>query len=89
MASSVETAIRGAVSRVAEAGTNVEARLAAVQDRIDVARGNVESVMWMTTIALLLFVAYIALLNFLLVRGYGRGDRTVEVVATPPVEDAT
>lgn len=85
----VVTAIRGAVSRVAEAGTNVEARLAAVQDRIDVARGNVESVMWITTIALLLFVAYIALLNYLLVRGYGRGDRTVEVVTTPPVEDAT
>ena len=71
----VVTAIRGAVSRVAEAGTSVETRLAAVQDRIDVARANVESVMWITTIALLVFVAYIALLNYLLVRGYDRGSR--------------
>ena len=85
----VVTAIRGAVVRVGEAGNGVEARLTAVQDRIDLARSNIESVMWITTAALLLFVAYIALLNYLLVRGYGRGDRVVEDVAAPAVDDAT
>ncbi len=67
------TALRGVVSRVSEVATRLETGLAAVQDRIDRARVTVENVMWLTTAALLLLVAYIALLNVLLIRRPRRG----------------
>ena len=66
------TGLRGAVDRVADAGTRIEAGLAEVEDRLDRAQGTVETVMWITTAVLLLLVGYVALLNWLLLRGYHR-----------------
>jgi hypothetical protein len=66
------TGLRGAVDRVADAGTRIEEGLAAVEDRVDRAQANVDLVMWITTVVLLLLVAYVALLNWLLLRGYRR-----------------
>jgi hypothetical protein len=66
------TGLRGAVDRVADAGTRIEEGLAAVEDRVDRAQGTVDMVMWLTTAVLLLLVAYVALLNWLLLRGYRR-----------------
>ena len=60
----------------------------AVQERIDRARSNVETLMWLTTAALLLLVAYIALLNYLLIRGYGRG-RSADAAAPVVVDEPT
>jgi hypothetical protein len=66
------TALRGAVDRVAEVGTRIEEGLAAVEDRLDRAHGTIDTVMWLTTVVLLLLVGYVALLNVLLIRGYRR-----------------
>jgi hypothetical protein len=57
---------------VADAGTRIEEGLAAVEDRVDRAQGTVDMVMWLTTAVLLLLVAYVALPNWLLLRGYRR-----------------
>jgi hypothetical protein len=66
------TGLRGAVDRVADAGTRIEEGLSAVEDRVDRAQANVDLVMWITTVVLLLLVGYVALLNWLLLRGYRR-----------------
>ena len=62
------TALRGAVDRVTDVGTRIEAGLTAVEDRIDRAQGTIDTVMWLTTAVLLLLVGYVALLNVLLLR---------------------
>ena len=62
------TALRGAVDRVTDVGTRIETGLTAVEDRIDRAQGTIDTVMWATTIVLLLLVGYVALLNVLVLR---------------------
>jgi hypothetical protein len=66
------TALRGAVDRVADVGERLETRLAEVEDRIDRAQSSVDTVLWLTTVVLLLLVGYVGLLNVLLIRGYRR-----------------
>jgi hypothetical protein len=66
------TALRGAVDRVTEVGTRIEEGLAAVEDRLDRAHGTIDTILWLTTALLLLLVAYVAVLNVLLIRGYRR-----------------
>jgi hypothetical protein len=82
------TALRGVVGGVADVAGRLETGLAAVQDRVDRARSTIETVMWLTTAILLLLVAYIALLNVLIIRQSGR-DRPRGDVPDTPVVDAT
>ena len=61
------------VNGVAEVADRLETSLGAVQDRIDRARSTIDNVMWLTTAVLLLLVAYVAVLNVIIIRQARRG----------------
>jgi hypothetical protein len=83
------TGLRDVVGRVADVADRLETGLDAVQDRIDRARSSIDNVMWLTTAVLLLLVAYIALLNVIIIRQARRGPPPAEAAPSPAVVDAT
>jgi hypothetical protein len=78
--------LRGTVAGVADAATAVKARVVAVQTTLDDAQSTIERVLWIGAGGLLLIVAYLALLNGLIIwlSRRARPDPTPAVVEPAP-----
>lgn len=61
------TTLRGTIDDIAGLGERVQTRLAEAQQRLDQANARVDGILWLVTVILLLLVAYVAVLNALVI----------------------
>ena len=61
------TNLRGAIDQVSDLGDRIQTRLDEAQGRLDQANARLDGFLWILTIILLLLVAYIAILNGLVI----------------------
>lgn len=61
------TNLRGTIGEVADLGGRIQTRLDQAQDRLVLANSRVDGYLWIVTVVLLLLVAYVAILNGLVI----------------------